>query len=559
MTKLLRAVIGIIVNNPEMIIPLIRDSISRVLWKEEKQSGEKSELLQSVDGISVLVKQYRSSGVNSINYFNPLISDLRDRYKAGFVKIEDLENVYGQLEEPDVKILFLRILYEAGCFNDNLMKQYVKLSIDLPSTMYHSKFWMIQDMSEMVFRYPEYVYDTYYTDRKRSILSYRDSIPCRIPKRDKLSTRDRGRYAIVVNGLTSQSNAVSYLVYKYANELSRQGKQVAIFPNDSLYYNDFDCIVKPIKAAKSCSAILSIEQKRILDSHIIIFYPHGLSSEERIHNTLIRLCKYNPDVVIDAAGQGSFFPVFLKNDYPIVHLTFNGYMVGTFFDKYISKCKQFTMELNKIYHAIEEKKIEEILIGFEYKAPKKTFYREAYGLQKDDFIYITVGNRLDVELKDDFISIICDHMIMSPKCKWLIVGTVNKKMFRNFSGLLDDHKIIFISYEDDLTGLYTICDAYLNPNRTGGGTSIFWAMHQGIPIVTTDFRSDILPAIGIENAVKGGYSCFHEYMSKLENNDAFYKEKSALMLQGAAKSNIEQYISSLIEIADSTVIQGEWT
>ena len=48
-------------------------------------------------------------------------------------------------------------------------------------------------------------------------------------------------------------------------------------------------------------------------------------------------------------------------------------------------------------------------------------------------------------------------------------------------------------------------------------------------------------------------------MSKLENNDAFYKEKSALMLRGAAKSNIEQYISSLIEIADSTVIQGEWT
>lgn len=550
MTTFIRALKGVIVKTPEAIIPILANKIKKV---SNKKTNRNINSLNSIHGTNLLFNEFKQSKSNEISYFEPLIEKLNLKLNEGLTKITDYVNIIDQLSNED-KLLYLRIMYESKCFNSELMKKYVNLAIEMDSNNNHTRFWMIQDMSDMVFRFPSYLYNDYYVDRKKAILNFRRDLKL---KKNVYSERNTSckKYAIIVNGLTSETNAVSYLVYKYANELIEQGKQVAIFPNDSLLYYQHDCVVRPIKSAISCSAIMFYKHKKMLNKQIEIFYTHGMNIKERIRNCLNNIKRYSPDVVIDAAGQGSFFTVFLKGIYPILHLTFNGYMVGSFFDKYISKCKKITLELNKTYHAISPDKIEEILIGFEYKYPKKKFRRENYGLLSEDFVYITVGNRLDVELKKDFISIVCNHIMNSYYAKWIIVGTVDNKMFLDYQELIERKKIILIPYEKDLTGLYKLCNAYIEPDRMGGGTSVFWAMFQGLPIIISDFYSDILPTVGMENSVRDGYLNFSKFMKKLEDDKEFYKLNSDLMKERAYESNIRQYISSLIKIADNVALK----
>ncbi len=559
MSTFINVFIGIITKTPEAIIPLVINEIIKRNNKKKTTSGN-IEILKSITSVDLLFRQYKKSKSNEIVYFKQLIKKLYKYRDKILLEIRDYEKVIDQLSDEN-KLLYLRILYESQCFNSNLMKKYVELAINLNSKDNSTRFWMIQDMSEMVFRFPAYLYDNYYQNRKKAIKNYKkDLILSQINfdmKNDPMKNDACKKYAIVTNGLNSQSNAVSYLVYKYANELVRQGKTVAIFPNDSLIYYRNECIVRPIKSAVSCSAIMQHKHNKILDNRIKIYYTRGIKTKGRIKNCLNNIKNYSPDIVIDAAGQGSFFTVFIKGIYPIIHLSFNGYIVGTFFDKYISKYKRFTLELNETYHAMHPGKIEEILIGFNYKQPKKKFIRETYKILPNDFVYITVGNRLDVELKTDFISTVCNHLRSSACAKWFVVGSIDKNIFSDYQDLIIYKKIIMISYERDLTGLYKLCNAYIEPDRTGGGTSVFWAMYQGMPIVISDFWSDILPTVGIENSIKGGYPNFGEYMKKLENDKAFYQENSALMKKRAYYSNIRQYILSLVKVADNMRIKEE--
>ena len=75
-----------------------------------------------------------------------------------------------------------------------------------------------------------------------------------------------------------------------------------------------------------------------------------------------------------------------------------------------------------------------------------------------------------------------------------------------FEKLVLEGRIIKWGYENDLIGFYNgICDVYWNPNRMGAGGSIGSAMRCGLPIVTTNFPSDVLPRLGLENVVDGDY------------------------------------------------------
>ena len=114
--------------------------------------------------------------------------------------------------------------------------------------------------------------------------------------------------------------------------------------------------------------------------------------------------------------------------------------------------------------------------------------------------------------------------------------------------LFENRQIMEWGYEKNLLSFYALCDIYWNPARMGAGGSIAGAMRCGLPIVTTDFPSDILPRIGRENVICGGYTECRKYVEKLFFDSALYKEKSELMKARMQVSGIPEYVQILLDL-----------
>ena len=115
--------------------------------------------------------------------------------------------------------------------------------------------------------------------------------------------------------------------------------------------------------------------------------------------------------------------------------------------------------------------------------------RAGLGLEEDALVIVTVGNRLHTEMDAVFVRLMFAHLEAHPHSRWLLVGT-DRFPLPDFAGHPMAERCRCVAYEPDLNALYGVCDVYANPDRAGGGLSAFWAMAQGVPVLTLDTLSD---------------------------------------------------------------------
>lgn len=121
--------------------------------------------------------------------------------------------------------------------------------------------------------------------------------------------------------------------------------------------------------------------------------------------------------------------------------------------------------------------------------PAEARTRAALGLDEDALVVVTVGNRLRTEIDAGFARLMFAHLEAHPRTRWLLVGAGHFPL-PEFAGHPMAERCRCVAYEPDLNALYGVCDVYANPDRAGGGLSAFWAMAQGVPVLTLDTLSD---------------------------------------------------------------------
>jgi glycosyltransferase involved in cell wall biosynthesis len=136
---------------------------------------------------------------------------------------------------------------------------------------------------------------------------------------------------------------------------------------------------------------------------------------------------------------------------------------------------------------------------FELRPKTRTTTRNSLSIPDDCFLFVTVGNRLDIDVTDEFVEIIQSSF------DW---GThiVFAGMFPNYNDFCSKYPQFkehstYLGYYDDILSLMEICDLYVNPIRSGGGFSIVEAFHEGKPGVTVRV-GDVATAAGEEFCVK---------------------------------------------------------
>ncbi|BBF42655.1 protein containing a domain related to multimeric flavodoxin WrbA family [Lachnospiraceae bacterium KM106-2] len=153
---------------------------------------------------------------------------------------------------------------------------------------------------------------------------------------------------------------------------------------------------------------------------------------------------------------------------------------------------------------------------------KKNYTRAQLNLPEDKFILIVVGGRLEVEVTQEFLV--------------TLVDAIGDKGFIAFAGKMENYEAWieqipelkerskFLGFQDDMLAVLDQCDLYVNPIRSGGGTSVFEAMSKGLPAVTTK-DGDVAVGAG-EDFVVADYNEMKEVICHYIDDPDFYQSQA---------------------------------
>lgn len=175
------------------------------------------------------------------------------------------------------------------------------------------------------------------------------------------------------------------------------------------------------------------------------------------------------------------------------------------------------------------------------KPQRENFSRKQLGYGNDCFAIAVVGYRLTTEVDERFIAMI--EPILEEDVCLLIIGQMdNYEQVCNNNDLFK-RKTVYLSEQSDVLAILDNVDLYVNPDRTGGGTSVIEAMYKGIPIVSLDHGDGALGA--------GEEFCVHTYTEMTEVIIRYISDRSYYKLMSKkAKERADYMLDSDSAFAD---------
>ena len=182
-------------------------------------------------------------------------------------------------------------------------------------------------------------------------------------------------------------------------------------------------------------------------------------------------------------------------------------------------------EIELQYHMDKGQKIVYIkLKGLDVKSTAPINVKEKYGFSEDAFSVVLVGNRLDTEINGGFMEIMRDIIEISPNVVFFVIGDCSL----DFKDYNLEGKVCKLGYVSNLSDYMAGMDLFLNMDRKGGGGGSFYAISNGVPVVT-------LPDCDVANVVGDSFICndlkdypaiVEKYVTdqdwfKLQQNEAF--------------------------------------
>lgn len=153
---------------------------------------------------------------------------------------------------------------------------------------------------------------------------------------------------------------------------------------------------------------------------------------------------------------------------------------------------------------------------------KEHVSREALHIPENRFVMVMVGGRLTHEITEEFMrSLMC---FVSDGGFFVFAGGMEQ--YEEFCEKIPQfsENSVFLGTVKDIFSVLEHCDLYINPPRTGGGTSSVEAMYAGLPVVTYDI-GDVPTNTGKEFIVKNEEEMFQTIKRYMEDKE-FYQQKS---------------------------------
>lgn len=167
-------------------------------------------------------------------------------------------------------------------------------------------------------------------------------------------------------------------------------------------------------------------------------------------------------------------------------------------------------------HVIEGK------FTFSFKEQTDFITRADLGISEDAFVMAVVGARLDSEIDEEFLALL--NSVLRDNMCVLVIGEFNsyEEKLVKWPGLRKH--IINLGFCKDVLSRLELCDLYINPTRSGGGTSVLEAMSKGKPAVTVDY-GDVAGIVG-EKFSCANYEEMGRIIERYYTDLDFYNEQA---------------------------------
>lgn len=361
-----------------------------------------------------------------------------------------------------------------------------------------------------------------------------------------INKRNKKSIAFVTDQLLSLNHSPTKLMLDYAKNFKKYHPEykIKIFVEDNFINNPKENILPYFYSSVESTKCMDMHKKHLNNEDIDIYYSNvGKSKLERTKDIIQQIKTYNPDVII-TTSKISISNEILYDYYPIIYMPVGGDYFINRAHVYLHGDRQIVLENNKKYKCLNSNNIYQFTPGVEFGEAVKEINPSDYDINKNEFIMVTVGNRLDAELNSDkaFVDAICQLLMDNDNIRWIIIGRAQLSYISSRYNELLGNKIIRISYEEDLLALYKICDIYINPDRSGGGISMAMAMNEGLPVITlaSSYAGSIW--VGKGNCVPD-FNSFIEEINKMYKNKNYREKKGGIMKR---RINDEFSIEALI-------------
>ena len=130
----------------------------------------------------------------------------------------------------------------------------------------------------------------------------------------------------------------------------------------------------------------------------------------------------------------------------------------------------------------------------------QAYSREQFNIPPNDFVISIVGNRLEHDIDDDFLKSLEEILFGNRNLSVVIIGRVDPGS--KLKERLERYKnLYFLGPVVNSCNIVALTDIYLNPYRKGGGTSVYDALHCGVPVITPSFGDGFRTA-GVEFCIE---------------------------------------------------------
>ena len=186
---------------------------------------------------------------------------------------------------------------------------------------------------------------------------------------------------------------------------------------------------------------------------------------------------------------------------------------------------------------VDPLKVKQARFTFSFKKQTHHFTHKQLGLWEDKFILLVVGWRLDQEVDENFLDMLECVLEENQSIAVAFMGKFDlyNEKIKHYVRLQERSKNL--GKQMDALAVTECCDLYVNPRRSGGGSSVSEALYKGLPAVTLP-TGDVSVAAGELFWVKD-YSAMQEKILRYASEENYYKQMSE-----KAKKRAEELMDS---------------
>ncbi len=175
------------------------------------------------------------------------------------------------------------------------------------------------------------------------------------------------------------------------------------------------------------------------------------------------------------------------------------------------------------------------------------YTRSELGLPEDKFLIAVVGNRLFIDLNQEFIQVMQRVIKRIPDAVFVMIGKENG-IREYFEDSIFDGHLFYLGYCEDLMGVYQVLDLYMNPKRAGGGFSSAIALQAELPVITLP-DNDVAYNCGDKFIVQD-YEEMIDTVCRYASDQEFYEQQKKYAWKYKEENGDEKLLRYMKELLD---------